>query len=81
MDYPRTTRELSTVWGRGVGRQLLQGLHERAFEMGWSRLTLWTRTSNERARRSYESQGYRASGHEATLGDGGPIRELERRTR
>ena len=67
-------------WGQGVGGQLLQGLHERVLEMGWSRLTLWTRTSNVRARRLYEGQGYRTSGHEATLGDGDPILELERRT-
>jgi GNAT superfamily N-acetyltransferase len=25
------------MWGRGVGRQLLQGLHKRASERGWSR--------------------------------------------
>ena len=37
------------MWGRGVGRQLLQGLHERASERGWSRTTLWTRASNARA--------------------------------
>src|SRR5665811_2031318 len=24
------------MWGQGVGRQLLQGLHERASERGWS---------------------------------------------
>ena len=58
------------VWGRGVGCQLLQGLHERASERGWSRTTLWTRASNARARHPYQSQGYRASGHEAMLGDG-----------
>jgi GNAT superfamily N-acetyltransferase len=69
------------MWGRGVGRQLLQGLHERASERGWSRTTLWTRASNARARRLYQSQGYRASGHETTLGDGGPILQLERQAR
>jgi GNAT superfamily N-acetyltransferase len=69
------------VWGRGVGRQLMQGLHERASEKGWSRTTLWTRASNARARRLYEVQGYRGSGHEATLGDGDPILQLERRAR
>jgi GNAT superfamily N-acetyltransferase len=69
------------VWGRGVGRQLLQGLHGRASERGWSRTTLWTRASNERARRLYQSQGYRASGQETTLGDGGPILQLERQAR
>jgi GNAT superfamily N-acetyltransferase len=45
------------MWGRGVGRQLLQGLHERASERGWSRMTLWTRASHARARRLYQSQG------------------------
>ena len=27
------------MWGRGVGRQLLEGLHERASERGWSLTT------------------------------------------
>jgi GNAT superfamily N-acetyltransferase len=66
------------VWGRGVGGQLLQGLHERASERGWSRTTLWTRASNARAQHLYEGQGYRRSGHEMTLGSGDPIVQLER---
>jgi GNAT superfamily N-acetyltransferase len=66
------------MWGRGVGGQLLQGLHERASERGWSRTTLWTRASNARARRLYEGQGYRPSGHQAMLGDGELILRLER---
>jgi len=66
------------LWGRGLGRQLLKGLHERASERGWSRTTLWTRASNARARRLYEGQGYRRSGHETTLGSGDPILQLER---
>jgi GNAT superfamily N-acetyltransferase len=69
------------MWGHGVGRQLLLGLHERAADRGWSRMTLWTRASNERARRLYQSLGYRASGHEAMLGDGVPILQLERPAR
>jgi GNAT superfamily N-acetyltransferase len=69
------------MWGQGVGRQLLQGLHERASERGWGRTTLWTRASNARARRLYQSQGYQASGHTTTLGDGGPILQLERQAR
>lgn len=67
------------MWARGVGRQLLQGLHERASERGWSRTTLWTRASNARARRLYEGQGYRRSGHETTLGSGDSILQLKRR--
>ena len=66
------------VWGRGVGGQLLQGLHERASERGWNRTTLWTRASNARARRLYEGQGYRRSGHETTLGSGDSVLQLER---
>lgn len=66
-------------WGRGVGGQLLQGLHERACDRGWDRMTLWTRESNVRSRRLYEGQGYRKSGQEASLGDGDPILEFERR--
>jgi GNAT superfamily N-acetyltransferase len=66
------------LWGQGVGRQLLQGLHERTSERGWSRTTLWTRASNVGARRLYEGQGYRRSGHVATLGGGDPILQLER---
>jgi GNAT superfamily N-acetyltransferase len=66
------------MWGRGVGRHLLLGLHERAAANGWSRMTVWTRASNARARRLYEGQGYRASGHETTHGDGDPVLQLER---
>jgi GNAT superfamily N-acetyltransferase len=66
------------LWGRGLGRQLLQGLHERASERGWSRTTLWTRASNARARRLYDGQGYRRSGQETTIGGGDPILQLER---
>ncbi|MHB8188758.1 MAG: GNAT family N-acetyltransferase [Dermatophilaceae bacterium] len=69
------------MWGRGLGRQLLQGLHERASDKGWGRTTLWTRASNVRARRLYEGQGYRTSGHETTLGDGDPIFQFERQVR
>src|SRR5665648_293130 len=68
------------MWGHGVGRQLLQGLHERAYERGWSRTTLWTRASNAHARGLYEGQGYRRSGQEMTLGSGDPILEFERQT-
>jgi GNAT superfamily N-acetyltransferase len=67
-----------SLWGRGVGGQLLQGLHERASERGWSRTTLWTRASNARARRMYECQGYRRSGHEAALDFGDSIVQFQR---
>ena len=66
------------MWGRGVGRHLLDRLHERGSQRGWNRLTLWTRESNERARRLYVGQGYHASGQRTTLENGDPIIQLER---
>jgi GNAT superfamily N-acetyltransferase len=66
------------LWGRGVGGQLLRGLHDSAAQRSWSRMTLWTRASNVRARRLYEGQGYRRSGHETTFGDGDLIVQFER---
>jgi GNAT superfamily N-acetyltransferase len=66
------------MWGCGVGSQLLAGLHLRASKRGWSRTTVWSRTSNARARRLYEGQGYRTSGLEATVGGGDPILQLAR---
>jgi GNAT superfamily N-acetyltransferase len=66
------------LWGRGVGGQLLQGLHKRASQRDWSRTTLWTRASNARAQRLYVGQGYRRSGQEATLGSSDPILQFER---
>jgi GNAT superfamily N-acetyltransferase len=67
------------IWGRGAGRQLVRGLHERCPGQGWSHLTLWTRESNARARLLYEGQGYRRSGNETRLGNGDLILQLERR--
>ena len=69
------------IWGRGMGGQLLQGLHERASDRGWDRKTLWTRASNLRAGRLYEGQGYRTSGRQNTLGDGDSILQFERQAR
>lgn len=66
------------LWGLGVGRHVLQGLHGSASAMGWSRTTLWTRALNARAIRLYEGQGYRVSGQETTLGDGDLIIQMER---
>jgi GNAT superfamily N-acetyltransferase len=67
------------MWGRGLGRQLLQGLHERASERGWSRTTPWTRASKARAQPLCVGQGYRRSGQdqETTFGSGDPILQLE----
>lgn len=46
-------------WGRGVGGQLLDALHLAMRARNWETSSLWTRSSNERARRLYEGRGYR----------------------
>ena len=47
-----------TRWGSGIGRELLDSLHLTMRERGYSVASLWTRASNERARRLYEGRGY-----------------------
>ena len=49
-------------WGRGVGGQLLDALHQKMRARGWRTSSLWTRTSNERARRLYEGRDYQLTG-------------------
>jgi len=63
-------------WGRGHGRRLLTALALQ--ETGWSRTTLWTRTSNDRAQRLYAAVGYRPTGRTSTLSDGDGIMQFER---
>jgi ribosomal protein S18 acetylase RimI-like enzyme len=43
-----------TRWGSGIGCELLDALHLTMREHGYSSASLWTRASNERARRLYE---------------------------
>ncbi|MEU0125835.1 GNAT family N-acetyltransferase [Streptomyces albidoflavus] len=48
--------------GRGVGRALLDAVHDEAAARGWGALVLWVVEANARARRFYEAAGYRADG-------------------
>ena len=66
------------MWGRGVGRQLLQGLHECASERGWSRTTLWTRASNTRRFPPVPRPGIPSLRPRDQLGDGDLILQLVR---
>nr|BFE62687.1 hypothetical protein GCM10020063_072130 [Dactylosporangium thailandense] len=61
-------------WGAGLGGLVLDALHAA----GWARTTLWTRTSNARARRLYEKAGYRPTGRTSALPAGDGIMQLER---
>jgi GNAT superfamily N-acetyltransferase len=50
------------VWGRGLGRELMQGARETLLELGYQAAALWVLEQNERARRFYEADGWRADG-------------------
>jgi ribosomal protein S18 acetylase RimI-like enzyme len=52
-------------WGRRIGGQLLDALHQEMRARGWTISSLWTRLNNDRARRLYEGRGYQQTG-EAT---------------
>ena len=60
------------VWGCGVGTKLLRDLQDRS----WSRLSLWTRTDNRRARRLCDSTGFVDTGNRSQLQDGEEIMQL-----
>ncbi len=66
-------------WGQGLGTALMAGLHEVTDRRGWTRLSVWTRQSNQRALRLYTRCGYRPTGRITTLRTGEPIVQLERR--
>ncbi len=66
------------LWGQGVGREVLLELHRLAEARGWSTLSLWTRISNERARRLYERLGYQPTGRQKYLPSGDSILHYER---
>ena len=59
-----------TSWGMGAGTGLLLRLHTEGVGLGWRHLALWTGTANLRARRLYESVGYRATGRIRAGSDG-----------
>ena len=63
------------AWGRGLGRRLLRSL--QSCPERWTRLSLWTGTGNERARRLYAGAGFVDSGDRAVLPNGDPIMRLE----
>src|ERR1043166_4731033 len=56
-------------WGRGAGRRLLRAAEARLRENGFAQALLWVAAGNVRARRFYESAGWRRSGHERTTSE------------
>ncbi|MEU6111082.1 GNAT family N-acetyltransferase [Streptomyces albidoflavus] len=66
--------------GRGVGRALLDAVHDEAAARGWGALVLWVVEANARARRFYEAAGYRADGGaQSEEYDGVAVREVRYR--
>jgi GNAT superfamily N-acetyltransferase len=63
-------------WGTGIAQALASAGTDLLFETGHRFAALWVLTSNSRARRFYESQGWRADGGERTeLLAGNPFHE------
>ena len=60
-------------WSNGYGRHLLRAVHT----LGYTRTTLWTRRSNDRAQRLYAAAGYTPTGRTSHLTDGDAIIQLE----
>jgi ribosomal protein S18 acetylase RimI-like enzyme len=46
-------------WRQGIGAQLMEYLHDQMRSRGWELASLWTRKSNQPARRLYTGCGYR----------------------
>jgi ribosomal protein S18 acetylase RimI-like enzyme len=64
-------------WGSGIGRELLDALHRQMREHGYSSASVWTRASNERARRLYVGRGYDLTGHVKRMAGGEEIVRYE----
>lgn len=71
-----------SVWGRGIGRELLAAVVEALRRCGFAEATLWTAEANHRPRRIYEVAGWALDGatRERTW-RGGAFRELRYRVR
>ncbi|MBD5634296.1 MAG: GNAT family N-acetyltransferase, partial [Candidatus Eremiobacteraeota bacterium] len=67
-----------TRWGRGIGRAITVACIERAAELGYDAMQLWTHTSNDRAQRLYTSLGFELTGREKIDDDGERIKLYRR---
>jgi GNAT superfamily N-acetyltransferase len=53
-------------WNQGIGRALVAEAVNRSTELGFSELSLWTLTLNDRALAFYEALGWEPDGREQT---------------
>jgi GNAT superfamily N-acetyltransferase len=78
-DAPAATGEVYTiylrpdVWGVGLGRVLMEGVLERLRGDGYTTVTLWMLSTNDRARRFYLRQGWSVWSGERTQAFGGQV--------
>jgi GNAT superfamily N-acetyltransferase len=54
--------------GRGIGRQLLDGVVRKATELGCCKVTLEVKANNAKARRVYEMAGFSQAGYDEPTG-------------
>jgi len=66
------------LWGRGIGRLLLDTVTELAADAATRSFSLWTGQVNQRARRLYQSAGFRTSGRDKWLDTGEQVVQLVR---
>ena len=65
------------LWGFGVGGALVRAVQRGEHGPGWTRLSVWTRETNIRARRLYLACGFTDSGERSTLHEGAVICRYE----
>ena len=65
-------------WGEGIGGRLVDAALAEARSGGYGQCQLWARACDERARRLYESRGFRRSGPQETGESGEPIVRYDR---
>jgi GNAT superfamily N-acetyltransferase len=65
------------LWGCGVAGALVRSLQRGDHGPGWTRLSVWTRETNRRARGLYAARGFTDTGERATLHEGEVIGRWE----
>ena len=68
-------------WCQGLGTRLMDSLHLDMRRRGSETASLWTRTSNQRARRLYAGRGYHLTADFKTLDSGDEIARYQLRLR
>jgi ribosomal protein S18 acetylase RimI-like enzyme len=64
-------------WGSGIGGALVRALQAPPEGRAWTRLSVWIRSDNRRARRLFDSCGFVDTGDRAALHEGDQISRLE----